>query len=156
MCDATLARERRGIDHEWHPIAPDRRSPTRSVGYTGSVTLRVLCIEDDDELADNLGELLAAEGFVASFAATGRDGIRAALGETPDLVVCDFVLPDMDGCAVMRAVRASRDVPFIFVTGRADEGAAEHAMRSGADAYLTKPFACAALVATIRTRLARD
>ncbi len=114
----------------------------------------MLCIEDDDELADNLGELLEAEGFEARFAATGRQGICAALEEPPDVVVCDFVLPDMDGCSVMRAVRASRDVPFIFVTGRADAGAVQHAMRSGADAYLTKPFACATLVATIRARLA--
>jgi DNA-binding response OmpR family regulator len=116
-------------------------------------SLRVICIEDDAELGDNLAELLAAEGFVPTVVTTGREGIAHVRADPPDVILCDFLLPDMDGRSVIHAVRADRrtlSVPFVFVTARAERGVIEHALELGAAAYLTKPFTCAELVRTVR------
>jgi DNA-binding response OmpR family regulator len=116
-------------------------------------TVRVICIEDDAELGDNLAELLAAEGFAPTVVATGREGIARALADPPDVILCDFLLPDMDGRSVIDAVRAHHRtlaVPFVFVTARAERSALRDAIDLGAAAYLTKPFACADLVRTVR------
>ena len=113
----------------------------------------MICIEDDAELGENLAELLAAEGFLPTLVATGREGIARALANPPDVILCDYLLPDMDGRSVIHAVRADRrtlSVPFVFVTARAERAVIENALDLGAAAYLTKPFTCAELVATVR------
>jgi len=118
---------------------------------------RILFIEDDDDIRDNVVELLEAEGMTAISASTGEDGLRLALESPPDLILCDITLPGMDGYAVIRAVSEypqTEGVPFVFVSARAERPDIRHGMNLGADDYITKPFARAELLETVRSRLA--
>ncbi len=119
---------------------------------------RILYIEDDEEIRDNVAELLSAEGFEPLLAATGEEGLEIALRSPPDLILCDISLPGMDGYAVIRAVSEypqTETIPFIFVSARADRAEIRHGMNLGADDYVTKPFARAELLEAIRSRLSR-
>ncbi|MFO0715226.1 MAG: sigma-54 dependent transcriptional regulator [Sandaracinus sp.] len=119
---------------------------------------RVLFIEDDEDIRENVMELLAAEGMEGIPASSGEDGLRLALESPPDLILCDITLPGMDGYAVIRAVSEypqTEGVPFIFVSARAERSDVRHGMNLGADDYITKPFARSELLDTVRSRLAR-
>jgi two-component system response regulator AtoC len=119
---------------------------------------RILYIEDDEEIRDNVSELLSAEGFTPVTAATGEEGLRVALEDPPDLILCDISLPGMDGYAVIRAVSEypqTETIPFIFVSARADRAEIRHGMNLGADDYVTKPFGRVELLDAIRSRLSR-
>jgi len=119
---------------------------------------RVLFIEDDEEIRENVTDLLEAEGFEPLMARTGEEGLATALRVGPDLILCDISLPGMDGYAVLRAVSEypqTEAIPFIFVSARADRADVRHGMRLGADDYVTKPFTRVELLDAIRSRLAR-
>lgn len=119
---------------------------------------RVLVIEDDPLIRENVEELLDAEGFEVETVAEGAAGVAAALARVPDVVVCDIMMPGMNGHSVLRALR-ERDrtaaVPFIFLTARAERDEVRAGMRLGADDYLVKPFRLGDLLDAIRARLAR-
>ncbi len=120
---------------------------------------RILYIDDDAEIRDNVAELLAAEGFDPTVAATGEEGLERALEMPPDLILCDVLLSGMDGYEVIRAFGESRStqrIPFIFVSARAAQADIRLALDLGADDYVTKPFGRAELLETIRTRLGRS
>jgi DNA-binding NtrC family response regulator len=120
--------------------------------------MRILFIEDDDEIRDNVAELLEAEGFVPITAANGEEGLKLALSDPPDLILCDIGLPGMDGYAVIRAVSEypqTESIPFIFVSARADRADVRHGMNLGADDYVTKPFTRNELLEAVRSRLTR-
>src|SRR4051812_19418698 len=117
---------------------------------------KALIVEDDAAILENLRDLLEEEGFVAITAPNGRAGIEAAARERPDVVVCDILMPGVDGYGVLGALRASPatvDVPFIFLTAKADRRDVRTGMNLGADDYLTKPFSNAELLAAVRTRI---
>lgn len=119
---------------------------------------RVLFIEDDEEIRENVSDLLEAEGFEPLTARTGEDGLATALRVGPDLILCDISLPGMDGYAVLRAVSEfpqTEAIPFIFVSARADRADVRQGMGLGADDYVTKPFTRVELLDAIRSRLAR-
>jgi len=119
---------------------------------------RVLFIEDDEEIRENVAELLEAEGFEPLVAKTGEEGLASALRDVPDLILCDISLPGMDGFAVLRAVSEypqTEAIPFIFVSARADRADVRHGMRLGADDYVTKPFTRVELLDAVRSRLSR-
>ena len=119
---------------------------------------RILYIDDDAELRDNIVDLLAAEGFDATEAATGQEGHRHARERPPDLILCDVLLSDMDGYEVIRGVgerRTTRGIPFIFVSARVAQADIRRGLELGADDYVTKPFRGAELLRTIRARLGR-
>ena len=119
---------------------------------------RVLVIEDDEAIRSNVLEMLEAEGFDGVGAADGRSGIELFRTDEPDLVLSDIMLPEMDGYAVLEAVRehpVSGTVPFVFLSARAERHDIRRGMAQGADDYVTKPFALAELVEVIRTRLRR-
>jgi DNA-binding NtrC family response regulator len=118
---------------------------------------RILFIEDDEDIRENVMELLEAEGLEGVPASTGEDGVRLALEDPPDLILCDITLPGMDGYAVIRAVSEypqTEGVPFIFVSARAERSDVRHGMNLGAADYITKPFARTELLDTVRSRLA--
>jgi two-component system, NtrC family, response regulator AtoC len=120
---------------------------------------KVLVIEDDDKIRENILELLREEDFQAIGAADGKIGLAAALRLIPDVIVCDIRMPVMDGHQVLRALRdypETAPIPFIFLTARALRDDVRLGMSLGADDYLTKPFTRRELLDSIKTRLERQ
>ena len=109
--------------------------------------MQLLVVEDDDSIAEPLLDGLRREGFEATRVDSGRAALEA---NTPDLVLLDLGLPDMDGKDVCRALRERSDVPIIVVTARGDEIDRVVLLELGADDYLVKPFGFRELVARIR------
>jgi len=119
---------------------------------------RILVIEDDATIRDNLCELLDAEGYDVCVAAEGKRGLALALQQRPDLVLCDIMMPVMDGYQVLRRLRdypPTADVPFVFLTAKADAADRSEGMRLGADDYITKPYGRRDLLDRVAARLAR-
>src|SRR5262245_19862387 len=119
---------------------------------------KILVIEDDPVIRSNILELLDAEGFEGIGASGGESGIRAGLENPPELVICDIMMPDADGYAVLSALRAdprTAAVPFIFLTAKADRADVRAGMNLGADDYVTKPFTRSEILESIRARFER-
>ena len=119
---------------------------------------RVLLIDDEDALRELMAEILRAEGHETLEAATGVAGVEAVRSQRPDLVLCDVNMPQMDGYAVLEAVRSDpqlASMPFLFLTGLGEQHHVRAGMSLGADDYLTKPIAPQDLVAAVDARLAR-
>ena len=119
---------------------------------------RILVIEDQPQMRKNLVRLLELNGYDAIGAENGRHGVELATVQPPDLILCDVMMPELDGygvLAALRAISATESVPFIFLTARGDKREQRAGMNSGADDYLTKPVPNADLLETVRTRLAR-
>ena len=113
----------------------------------------VLVIEDEAQMLKFVRVSLAAQGYRVLEATTGEDGIRQASSYTPDLVVLDLGLPDIDGMEVTRRIREWSAVPIIVVSARGHEEDKVRALDLGADDYLTKPFGTGELLARIRVAL---
>jgi len=116
----------------------------------------ILIIEDEEALRLTLVDRLAMEGFRVQTASDGTEGIRQALAESPDLIMCDIMMPGLDGYAVLKNLRLDERtaaIPFIFLTAKADPPQVRTGMEFGADDYLCKPVAKADLLAAIRTQL---
>jgi DNA-binding response OmpR family regulator len=118
----------------------------------------ILVIEDEPEMLRNLTTILRLEKFHPLPAANGRVGVQLAKKEKPDLILCDVMMTKMDGYGVIAALRADVEtvtIPFIFLTAKAEKLDKRVGMSLGADDYITKPIAKAALLAAIRWRLER-
>ena len=116
----------------------------------------LLVIEDEAPLRANLVRLLTAEGYQVITAADGDEGIRRARADRPDLVICDILMPLVDGYGVLATLRSRPETaatPFIFLTASADKDDLERGLQSGANDYVTKPFKIADLLAAIKRRL---
>jgi DNA-binding NarL/FixJ family response regulator len=119
---------------------------------------KILVIEDQAPMRRNIALLLEMEGFEVVSSANGASGVEAAKKERPDLILCDVMMPELDGYGVVQAVRAEADlatVPFIFLTARGDKADVRIGMNFGADDYLTKPVIREDLLAAVHARLAR-
>jgi DNA-binding response OmpR family regulator len=121
----------------------------------------ILLAEDADDLAEIVGRELRSAGYEVLRAANGRDALEVHERERPALVVLDWMLPQLDGLAVLRELRASRDpavasTPVIMLTARGDEADRVIGLEVGADDYLTKPFSMRELLARVRALLRRD
>jgi two-component system, OmpR family, KDP operon response regulator KdpE len=113
----------------------------------------ILVIEDELPIRLFLRATLTSNGYQVAEAATGRDGIRAATTQPPDLVLLDLGLPDIDGLEVQQQLRGWSTVPIIVVSARGQEQDKITALDAGADDYLTKPFNVGELLARIRVAL---
>lgn len=117
---------------------------------------RILVIEDEHAVRENLLRFLELEGYQASAAVDGPSGIAAALRSPPDLVLCDLNMPGCDGFGVLAQLRAdarTAKLPFVFLTASADIEDATAGYRLGANEYVTKPFSMPVLAAVLRQRL---
>lgn len=113
-------------------------------------SLEVLVVEDDEDAATTLAELLELLGHRAAVAGSGGAGVEKALATRPDVLICDLGLPDMSGLAVIRAIRAAEDGPFaIALTGFAQPEDRALALQAGFDAHLSKPASIQGLVALL-------
>jgi signal transduction histidine kinase len=118
----------------------------------------ILVIEDEEFVRQNVADILELEGFGVIEAENGIVGTQLAREFLPDLVMCDVMMPEKDGHAVLEDLRndpLTATIPFIFLTAMADASAMRRGMEMGADDYLTKPFTTQQLVSAVNTRLER-
>ena len=119
---------------------------------------KILVIEDEPEMRRNITTLLRFSHYEAIAAENGRKGIEAARRESPDLILCDVMMPELDGYGVLQALQIDPSlarIPFIFLTAKGEKDDLRSGMNLGADDYLTKPVANADLVRAIEARLRR-
>jgi DNA-binding NarL/FixJ family response regulator len=119
---------------------------------------KILIIEDDARTRDNLATILRMEGYQPFTAPDGKRGLEAAWSEKPDLILCDVMMPKLDGYGVLKALREdpdTRTIPFLFLTAKGDKLDIRHGMNLGADDYLPKPVGRDELMAAIAARLER-
>ncbi len=120
---------------------------------------KILIIEDNLELRENLQEILEMSGYLALSAADGKSGVELALKEQPDLVLCDVMMPQLDGFGVLNILSKrpeTADIPFVFLTAKAEKDDIRRGMNLGADDYITKPFYKDELLSVIETRLRKN
>jgi DNA-binding NarL/FixJ family response regulator len=120
---------------------------------------RILVIEDEPEMRRNLLTILKLEKFEALGAENGRLGLELARREKPDLILCDVMMPELDGYGVLDGLRADASTvttPFIFLTAKGEKPDIRAGMNLGADDYLIKPVAKSDLLDAISARLRRQ
>src|SRR3989475_12486921 len=119
---------------------------------------KILVIEDEPEMRRNITTLLRYYDYDPVAAENGRQGIETARREKPDLILCDVMMPELDGHAVLQALQADATlarIPFIFLTAKGEKDDLRSGMNLRADDYLTKPVANSDLVEAIEARLRR-
>lgn len=117
---------------------------------------KILIIEDEEDLIKGLKLNLSDEGYEVDFAPNGVEGLRKALEETPDLIILDIMLPEMDGLEVCRELRQKNvAIPIIMLTAKGEEIDKVVGLEIGADDYITKPFSIRELLARIKAHLRR-
>jgi len=118
----------------------------------------ILIIEDQPDVRENIAELLELSGYRTLEAQHGREGVTKALKNTPDLILCDIMMPELDGYEVLYLLSKNAEtatIPFIFLTARAEKSDFRKGMNLGADDYITKPFEEMELLGAVERRLAR-
>jgi DNA-binding NarL/FixJ family response regulator len=120
---------------------------------------KILVIEDDPEMRRNIVIVLRLEQYQPIAAENGRVGVELAKKEKPDLILCDVMMPELDGYGVLKALHEDTNTaltPFIFLTAKGEKEDLRSGMNLGADDYLTKPVAQADLLKAIEVRLRRS
>ncbi len=120
---------------------------------------KILVIEDEETVRENILELLDAEGFEAFPAENGRIGLELALQVLPDLILCDVRMPELDGYGVLKALRSeptTAAIPVMFLTAKAAKTDLSYGIELGANAYITKPFSLSQLLSVIAKVLQKD
>lgn len=120
---------------------------------------KILVIEDETSIRENILELLKAEGYNALAAENGQIGLQLATEQLPDLIISDARMPKLDGYGVLTALRSNAvtaTIPFIFLTAKAAKTDLRQGMELGADDYLTKPFTRAELLGAIAARMEKQ
>ncbi len=120
---------------------------------------KILIIEDDQTVRENLNDILTSEYYEVITANNGKSGLQLAFDNIPDLILCDLLMPEMNGYEVIHYVKqnpATRDIPFIFLTAKVDLTDIRKGMETGADDYITKPFSVKDLVTAVKIRLERS
>lgn len=116
---------------------------------------KILLVDDDPDIHEIQRVYLEKEGYVLFFARDGKEAIRLAEKEQPDLIILDVQLPDMDGFEVCRSIRNFAKVPILFLSGVGDDVEMILGHRIGGDDYITKPFSPGLLVAKVKVHLRR-
>jgi len=117
---------------------------------------KVLIIEDSDDIREGIVEILDIAGFETYAARNGKIGVDLALKNLPDIILCDIMMPELDGYGVLYLLQKNKQtagIPFIFMTAKAERADMRKGMEMGADDYLTKPFDDVELFNAIESRL---
>jgi CheY-like chemotaxis protein len=112
-----------------------------------------LIIEDNSDILENIEEILMLAGFKVITAINGKEGVTTALSKNPDVILCDIMMPEMNGYEVLTALKengATAGIPFIYVTASAEKSEVLKAMEMGASGYVRKPFDVADLINAIQ------
>ena len=120
---------------------------------------KILVIEDDSEMRRNIVLMLQLEQYQPIAAENGRVGVELAKREKPDLILCDVMMPELDGYGVLKALREDTNttlIPFIFLTAKGEKDDLRSGMNLGADDYITKPVSQADLLKASEVRLRRS
>lgn len=120
---------------------------------------KILVIEDNAEVRENLEEILELSGYEVTLAEDGTVGVECALRDIPDLILCDVMMPRLDGYGVLNILSKksqTANIPFIFLTAKAEKNDFRRGMNLGADDYITKPFYKDELLSVIETRLRKS
>lgn len=117
---------------------------------------KILLVEDNPEIRENTGEILELAGYKVTLASNGKEGYEMALKETPELIICDIMMPVLDGYGLLHLISKNdslKGIPFIFLTAKTERGDFRKGMEMGADDYITKPFTDIELLNAIQSRL---
>jgi len=120
---------------------------------------RILIIEDDEALRENISEFLCEKGYEVSFASNGITGVQMAISQIPDMILCDIIMPGMSGLELFKAIQQMKitsAIPFIFITAKCEKEDIRTGMQLGADDYITKPFDLNELLSAIKIRLEKN
>lgn len=121
--------------------------------------VKILLIEDNEDFRINTSEIIELANYEVITAVNGVDGVEKAITEQPDLIICDVMMPELDGYGVINILSKNPDtsgIPFIFLTAKAENSDVRKGMNLGADDYLLKPFDEQTLLTSIETRLKRN
>jgi len=116
----------------------------------------ILVIEDNENIRENTAEILQLAGYKAFTAPDGKRGVEIALKEIPSLIVCDIMMPELDGYGVLHLLKKNvptENIPFIFLTAKTERAEMRKGMEMGADDYITKPFDDLELLKAVEIRL---
>lgn len=117
---------------------------------------KILVIEDNLDMLDNISEILELANYEVYKASNGKEGVRQAQANKPDLILCDIMMPELDGYGVLK-IASEKDqlkhIPFVFMSAKSEKSDFREGMRLGADDYLTKPFEDVQLLETVEMRL---
>ena len=117
---------------------------------------RILIIEDNEDIRENVAEILTLSDYEVLMAPNGKEGIAVAQAQEPDLIICDIMMPGIDGYGVLHVLHKdpkTQNIPFIFLTSKSERSDFRAAMELGADDYITKPFSGNELLHAIQSRL---
>lgn len=116
----------------------------------------ILIIEDSKDIRENTAEILDMSGYKTMTAENGKKGVELAVKEKPDLIICDIMMPELDGYGVLHMLRKNpetKHIPFVFLTAKTERSDLRKGMEMGADDYITKPFEDIELLRAIEVRL---
>lgn len=116
---------------------------------------KILVVDDEQKLIDMIGVYLRKEGYAVVIALNGTDAIQAFTEQGPDLVILDWMMPDISGLDILKEIRKMSQVPVIMLTAKADEVDKLLGLELGADDYITKPFSLRELAARVKIPLRR-
>lgn len=117
---------------------------------------KILLVEDNDQIRENTAEILELADYKVSTAANGKEGYEMALKSPPDLIICDIMMPVLDGYGLLHLIIKNEElksIPFIFLTAKTERGDFRKGMEMGADDYITKPFTDIELLNAVESRL---
>jgi CRP/FNR family transcriptional regulator, cyclic AMP receptor protein len=117
---------------------------------------KILLVEDNNEIRENTCEILEMANYEVATASNGKEGYEVALRENPDLIICDIMMPVLDGYGLLHLISRNEDlksIPFIFLTAKTERIDFRKGMEMGADDYITKPFTDIELLNAIESRI---
>lgn len=117
---------------------------------------KILLIEDNEDIRNNTAEILELSNYKVFVAENGKTGVEKAIAEKPDLIICDIMMPELDGYGVFHAIHKNENIkntPFIFLTAKTERSDFRKGMEMGADDYITKPFTGTELLNAVDGRL---